>query len=177
MLKAILYIRILNFRNVKNHYKCYVAPGVGTQAANCEAPERTSPSSWRIHVLSRENINLVPVETFSWNKTSQFDDLGQVKTFSWYKTPFTASLVMSIDMNVNMGPAAVGTRSLRCCAICSPGIRRRPSTKWWHHTKCHIQPWTWESVQAQDYRLTIQYYDYMSDNLTDGFVYLSYVKY
>ena len=102
------------FESIVENCSCDVAPGVGTQAANCEAPERTSPSSWRIHVLSRENINLVPVETFSWNKTSQFDDLGQVKTFSWYKTPFTASLVMSIDTDVNMRPASVGTRSLRC---------------------------------------------------------------
>ena len=45
MLKATIYIRILNLRNIKNHYKCYVAPGVGTQAANCAAPERMSLSS------------------------------------------------------------------------------------------------------------------------------------
>ena len=45
-------MRILNLRNVKNHYKCYVAPGVGTQDANCEEPERTSPSSWRFYVFN-----------------------------------------------------------------------------------------------------------------------------
>ena len=52
MLKATIYSRILNLRNVKYNYKCYVAPGVGTQAANCEAPERTSPTSWLNHANS-----------------------------------------------------------------------------------------------------------------------------
>ena len=31
------------------------APGVGTQDANCEAPERTSPTSWRRHVHPPRN--------------------------------------------------------------------------------------------------------------------------
>ena len=32
------------------------ATGGGTQAANCEAPERTSPNSWRSHVTEYANI-------------------------------------------------------------------------------------------------------------------------
>ena len=32
------------------------APGGGTQDANCEAPERTSPTSWRSHVTEYANI-------------------------------------------------------------------------------------------------------------------------
>ena len=32
------------------------APGGGTQAANCGAPERTSPTSWRSHVTEYANI-------------------------------------------------------------------------------------------------------------------------
>ena len=36
------------------------APGVGTQDANCEAPERTSPTSWRSHVTEYANIRRHP---------------------------------------------------------------------------------------------------------------------
>ena len=32
------------------------APGGGTQDANCETPERTSPTSWRSHVTEYANI-------------------------------------------------------------------------------------------------------------------------
>ena len=38
------------FESIVENYSCDVAAGVGTQAANCEAPERTTPSSWRNHV-------------------------------------------------------------------------------------------------------------------------------
>ena len=34
------------FESIVENYSCDVAAGVGTQAANCEAPERMSPSSW-----------------------------------------------------------------------------------------------------------------------------------
>ena len=115
--QATIYIRILNLRNVKNHYKCYMAPGVGTRDANCEAPERTSPSSWSIHVLSRENISLVLSKTFSWNKTNQHLN-------NWCdKNLFIAPFVMHIGMVAGVGRR----RSLRCCAIRSLGILRRPA--------------------------------------------------
>ena len=35
--------------------------GVGTQDANCEAPERTSPSSWSIHASSVSKITPVTI--------------------------------------------------------------------------------------------------------------------
>ena len=53
MSKATFYIRILNLRNVKKRYKCGMASGVGTQAANYEAPERTSLNFWRFHPLKK----------------------------------------------------------------------------------------------------------------------------
>ena len=41
-------------------------------------------------------------------------------------------------------PASVGARSLRCCAIRSPGIRRQPAT-----TRCHVSV---DSRQSADDR-------------------------
>ena len=88
MSKATFYIRILNLRNVKNHYKYYVAPGVGTQAANCEAPERTSPTSrrrfsqhskkiLRLH-KAKQNLADAVLEGTSSGHAITFDELREL---------------------------------------------------------------------------------------------------
>ena len=51
-----------------------------------------------------------------------------------------------------------------------PGHPPLSATKRRYHNKCHIQPETRGSVQAQGYRHTVRGYDYMSDNLADDSV-------
>ena len=59
------------------------APGVGTQDANCEAPERTSPSSWRVHAslvskITPVTITVTGVIYSGNNKVSTEKQLGKV---------------------------------------------------------------------------------------------------
>ena len=101
----------VGYVTISEEHNVATAAGGGTQDANCEAPERMSPTYCRHNVYHTDSKILYRLKRFLCTKRIIPKPFVQLKTFSWYHLQQNG-----LSMFSGM-PPSVSAQSLRCFAI------------------------------------------------------------
>ena len=95
---------------ISEEHNVVTAAGVGTQDANCEAPERMSPSSWSSHVTGHDKIteqNTVTQAPGAGTQDANCEAPERTSPSSWRIHASLASKISPVTNNCNRGDSFI----------------------------------------------------------------------